>query len=240
MGGSNSCFRLFPPTERVTIERVRSLGGNLPVDQPSAPREANAAIRQTEAGWVALLRAGGKARQSAISQLYAHYGREFKGYFRRHGVRDPFPEDLLQETFVKILRSIETWSGAGSLEAWMWAIARNTLMSHFRSIARADASVALHEQDPESSDESLESLPASADPAGSNPAVADCVRRGLEGFAAAFAEYAHVLERMVVDGWSYDEVAAYRQCSQGAAREYLSQCRKRVWQHIGHCYGATS
>jgi len=164
MGGSNSCFRLFPPTERVTIERVRSLGGNLPVDQPSAPREANAAIRQTEAGWVALLRAGGKARQSAISQLYAHYGREFKGYFRRHGVRDPFPEDLLQETFVKILRSIETWSGAGSLEAWMWAIARNTLMSHFRSIARADASVALHEQDPESSDESFESRPASADP----------------------------------------------------------------------------
>jgi RNA polymerase sigma-70 factor (ECF subfamily) len=182
---------------------------------------------------VALLRADGKPRQSAIAQLYGRYGREFKGYFRRHGAGDAAAEDLLQETFIKVLRAIDTWSGAGTLEAWLWTIARNTLLSSLRS--ESAAPMARTSLDDDDAPAQAEAASLFAAPSG-DPADADCVKRGLAAFSARFAEYAHVLERVAIDGWGYDELAQFRGCNAGAAREYLSQCRKRVWQYIGHCY----
>ena len=196
---------------------------------PPAPRAAGAAA--ADGALVALLRSDGKPRQAAVTQLYARYAREFKGYFRRHGAGDAQAEDLLQETFVKVIRSIDSWSGSGTLEAWLWTIARNTLLSQLRS-ARSEVSLDAGEDD----DDGGSALVGRLAGADSDPADTDCVKRGLAAFSAKFAEYAHVLERVVVDDWGYDELAQYRGCGAGAAREYLSQCRKRLWQFVGHCY----
>lgn len=185
-----------------------------------------------DASLVALLRADGKPRQAGITQLYARYGREFRGYFRRHGAAEADAEDLLQETFIKVIRAIDTWNGTGALEAWLWTIARNTLTSQLRS-AGGRPTTSLDDVEAEAS-EVLVSRHAST--AVSDPADADCVARGLQAFASKFAEYAHVLERVALDDWGYDELSQYRGCSEGAAREYLSQCRKRLWQFIKHCY----
>lgn len=201
--------------------------------------EANdAATRaRADASLIALLRLDGKPRQSAITQLYGKHGREFKSYFRHHGASNAQAEDLLQETFIKVIRSVASWSGAGTLEAWLWAVARNTLLSQLRSDAPARATVSLDEESPEVAD-SIVSREAIVS---SDPADADCVKRGLTAFTEQFAEYAHVLERVAVDDWGYEELAQFRDCSAGAAREYLSQCRKRLWAFIRHCYqvGAT-
>lgn len=203
--------------------------------RPAAAATADAAARQrADASLMALLRADGAPRQAAVAQLYAKYGREFRGYFRRHGASDAQADDLLQETFIKVIRSLDGYSGSGTLEAWLWTIARNTLISERRSEAADKASVSIDAQPPEALDR-MTSQHASAE---SDPADADCVTRGLTAFSRKFAEYAHVLERVAVDDWGYDELASYRGCSAGAAREYLSQCRKRVWEFIGHCYQA--
>ncbi|MBK1611865.1 hypothetical protein CKO44_00070 [Rubrivivax gelatinosus] len=181
---------------------------------------------------VAQIRAGGAARRCAVGDLYRRYGRKFKGYFRRHGAGPAQAEDLLQETFVKVLRGIDDWSGEGSLEAWLWAVARNTLVGSLRSERGDRATVSLDAGDETASGHPLEQ----ARSASGDPADADCVARGLASFAARFAEAAHVLERIVLDGWGVNELAQYRASAPGAAREYLSQCRKRLWSFIGHCY----
>lgn len=189
-----------------------------------------------DASLVALLRSDGKPRQAAIGQLYARYARDFKGYFRRHGARDAQVEDLLQETFIKVLRSIDSWQGSGTLEAWLWTIARNTLYSALRS-ERGDEAISLDDEGGDGGErEAGATLATRIAGSDSNPADTDCVRRGLAGFSQKFAEYAHVLERVVIDDWGYDELAQYRGCAPGAAREYLSQCRKRLWQFVGHCF----
>lgn len=173
---------------------------------------------------IALLRAGGAPRQAAVAQLYSKYGRDFKRYFRRHGVAEAQAEDLLQETFIKVIRSIDQWQGIGTMEAWLWKVARNTLLSD----RRRPAGVSLDDFPDE---ETLRH-----DAAAGDPAAADCVSRGLSAFSEKFAEYGHVLERVALDGWGYAELAEYRGSTLGAAREYLSQCRKRLWQFIAHCY----
>lgn len=203
------------------------LAGPLQAAPPARPGAAAA-----DASLIALLRADGKPRQAAISQLYARYARDFKGYFRRHGAAEPQAEDLLQETFIKVIRALGSWSGAGTLEAWLWTIARNTLLSQQRS----DGSRPTVSIDAQEAEVGEAIVSEHAGDASGDPADADCVKRGLVAFSDKHAEYAHVLERVAVDDWGYDELAQYRGCSAGAAREYLSQCRKRLWQFVGHCY----
>lgn len=192
------------------------------------PTAAAADRSRQDANLATLLRAGGSGRQTAVTRLYERYGHEFKRYFRRHGASDAQSQDLLQETFVKILRSIDGWSGAGTLEAWLWSVARTTMISEFR--APGGDEVSLDAQAPETAEGLINRHGAAGD-----PAAADCVRRGLEAFAARFPEQATLLERVAVDGWGYEELAAFRGCALGAAREFLSQCRKRLWDYIGHC-----
>jgi hypothetical protein len=48
----------------------------------------------------------------------------FQGVFPPSRSERGAGQDLLQETFVKVLRSIDSWSGAGAFEAWLWTIAR--------------------------------------------------------------------------------------------------------------------
>lgn len=206
-------------------------------DLSSNPALAAEAARRSAAdsSLIALLRTDGKPRQAAITQLYGRYAREFKAYFRRHGAAESQCEDLLQETFIKVIRSLDSWQGSGTLEAWLWTIARNTLYSALRA-DRGEISLDADGSDADGEPDAGATLAARLAGSDSNPADTDCVKRGLAAFSQKFAEYAHVLERVVVDDWGYDELAQYRGCGAGAAREYLSQCRKRLWQFVGHCY----
>lgn len=176
-----------------------------------------------------LLRAGGRSRQAGVSKIYERYGSTFKHYFRRHGLTAEAAEDLLQETFVKVLRQIDSYQGTGNFEAWLWAVARNTLMSELRS------------RKPEESLDALDSpvaesiVSARSDSAPSDPRLADCLGRAFTRFTAKFPEYAQVLTRVVLDGWGYEELSVFRKSSNGAAREYLSQCRKRLDEFTRPC-----
>jgi RNA polymerase sigma factor (sigma-70 family) len=179
----------------------------------------------------ARLGVGPVARQRAIAQLYQRYGKPFCRYFRRHGLSAEAAEDVMQETFVRVLRSFESFRGEGSLEAWLWTIARNTLMSHMRSVS---PTMSLDDQDPDTLDVRGSAFAG----APSRPAQADCVRRGFERYQRVAPDCADAITRVVVDGWTYDDLAQWRQSSNGATREYLSQCRKRLAELMQPCFDA--
>lgn len=190
---------------------------------------ASASAARHDANWLTLLRAGGHARQGAIKGLYEKYGHHFKQFFRRHRLSLETAEDLLQETFVRIVTGLESYRSEGTFEGWIWAIARNTLMSHLRE-RKADVSLdamATHE---------AQELLTESQPSGSNPAAADCVKRSFERYMKAQPECAETLVRVVVDGWGYTELAQFRQSTYGATREYLSQCRKRLMEFVQPCF----
>ncbi len=50
----------------------------------------------------------------------------------RGGVSGDEAKDVLQETFVKIVRSADSFSGDGTAKAWIWQVARNCLIDHQR------------------------------------------------------------------------------------------------------------
>jgi RNA polymerase sigma-70 factor (ECF subfamily) len=75
----------------------------------------------------------GKDRE-AFSALYDKYAAALFGFISRIVRSNHVAEDLLQDVFVKIWRTIDSYEPArGALFTWMVSIARNTCIDHLRS-----------------------------------------------------------------------------------------------------------
>jgi RNA polymerase sigma factor (sigma-70 family) len=84
-----------------------------------------------EDGLVKGLQAG---NQHAVEELYNKYASSLMGIITRIVKSDEVAEDVLQETFVKIWKSIEKYDSAkGRLFTWMANLAKNTAIDELRS-----------------------------------------------------------------------------------------------------------
>ena len=83
-----------------------------------------------------LIRRIAKGDADAFETLHARYEQPIRRHLLRM-VRDPAAaEDLLQETFVRVWTRAETWDEHGSPQAWLFRIATNVALNHFRSERR--------------------------------------------------------------------------------------------------------
>ncbi len=173
------------------------------------------------------IRQGGQARTEGVSQLYRGYARRFLAYFMKHRVPREQAEDLAQDVFVSIVRHAESFRGETRIDAWMWAIVRNTLIDHFRR-ARPE--------DPFEEDDLVQIVEAQSDPPRDpGTGLEDCVRKAYAAFAEHHADRAEILARVAFEGWSIEDVAVVLKRTSGATREYLSQCRKKLKAFLEPC-----
>lgn len=91
----------------------------------------NAEKKTSEQGLVADLKSG---IRKAHETLYTMYAGSLYGIISRLVRRQEDAEDVLQETFIKIWRSVRSYdSEKGRLFTWMAKIARNVAMDHLKS-----------------------------------------------------------------------------------------------------------
>jgi RNA polymerase sigma-70 factor (ECF subfamily) len=79
----------------------------------------------------------------AFERLVARYEKPIWNFLRR-SVRDPATaEDLLQEVFLRLIKSAgepkAEWKGAAKLSTWLYTIARNLCVDHARRAVHRDA-----------------------------------------------------------------------------------------------------
>ena len=67
--------------------------------------------------------------QSVWSELNSDLWR----FIRRRVPDDHTADDLLQETFVRVHQNIDGLQGTDRLRGWVYRIARNVIVDHFRS-----------------------------------------------------------------------------------------------------------
>ena len=198
--------------------------------------------------------AGGARQSAALKTLYMGKGKAFGRFFLSKGLSRYDADDVLQETFLKILKSAESFRVEGKANAWMWQIARNALMDHYRQkpsettlddegwknlevvehqrrkTANTSADEANWEQ--VSSDNSVASSAAwTTDP---SRAAEECVTQGLARFALAEPDRAYAIE-LVVEGVEGNEIADRIGRTYTATRQYLTQCRKAFAPFIKDC-----
>ncbi len=67
-----------------------------------------------------------------IEELYERYKQDIYGYLLSLTRHPTLSEDLLQETFVRAISSIQKFEGRSSVKTWLFAIARNSWLEYRR------------------------------------------------------------------------------------------------------------
>lgn len=79
------------------------------------------------------LRAAAAGERQAFDAIYGHYRKPVYTLVRRLISRPAVADDLLQDVFVEILRSVGSYSGQGSFGGWVRAIAVSKCLMYLRS-----------------------------------------------------------------------------------------------------------
>lgn len=75
---------------------------------------------------------GGKPMDSVFDELYSKYHHDvFQFIFYMVKNREQ-AEDLVQEVYIRVLKSYERFEGKSSEKTWLFSIARNVTIDHFR------------------------------------------------------------------------------------------------------------
>jgi RNA polymerase sigma factor (sigma-70 family) len=92
-----------------------------------------AAGRDSQQNEQALIDAILSGEQERFDELYAHYRNRVFGFaLRRVGSRAD-ADDITQEVFLQVYRSISSYQGRASLATWIFGIAHNVTCRHYRS-----------------------------------------------------------------------------------------------------------
>ena len=107
----------------------------------------------------------------AFERLVARHEKPVWNFIRRF-VGDPTTaEDLLQEVFLRVVKSADEWRGSAKFSTWLYTIARNLTVDHARRAVHRDAT-SLDGPERSDADTSLHDRIASVAP-GADSVVAD-------------------------------------------------------------------
>lgn len=98
-----------------------------------------------EAGLDDLLRRAQRREPAALDELVTRYSQRVFGLLYRLTGRRDVAEDLLQETFLRVIRAIDEYEHVGKFEAWLFRIAANLARDRARQLGRQERPVASNE-----------------------------------------------------------------------------------------------
>lgn len=101
----------------------------------------------------------------AFDQLYEHYRLPVFNYLRRQLEQPAVVEDIFQDIWLRVIRSLKMFKTETSFSAWIFTIAHNRLVDHWRQQRDMD------------SDEILERTPDNTHPTDYQQFLRDCVAR---------------------------------------------------------------
>lgn len=160
-----------------------------------------------------LIRACLQNNRQAQEALYRqHASKMYHVCLSYTGDRDT-AKDILQESFIKVFKSIRTYDEANSLEGWIRRIVTNTAIDYYRKEKRLryfeDAGERMHES---------VSIPANQYTRLNTESVLQQVKRLPEGARLVFHMFA-------VEGYSHKEIAGKLNISEGTSKSQFNRAR---------------
>ena len=103
-----------------------------------------------EARWGELMRQAQAGEGNSYRQLFGQLKPVLTNYVMRRVKDVAKTEDIVQSILLRIHMSRDTYDPAKAFAPWMFTIARNLVIDHFRSETRYNASISLVDELPES------------------------------------------------------------------------------------------
>jgi RNA polymerase sigma-70 factor (ECF subfamily) len=137
-------------------------------------------------------------------------------------------EDLTQDAFLQVFRKLETFRGDSALSTWLYRIAVNTVLMHFRKKALKQVSL----DEPYSQDAKLvrrEYGSRDGRLAGSVDRIAltRAIKELPDGYRTIFLLHE-------VEGYEHQEIAQLLDCSVGNSKSQLHKAKLRIRELLGH------
>jgi len=92
----------------------------------------------------------GVGEMGSIDELYRQYNQELIHFLIYLGVKKEEAEDLVQEVFIRVLKTKCSFKGESSERTWLYTIAKNIAIDHFRKQKNAysfDCEIPIHIKD---------------------------------------------------------------------------------------------
>jgi RNA polymerase sigma factor (sigma-70 family) len=176
----------------------------------------------TDRDLVQAVRAGDDA---AFEELYRRYQPRIAAYVRRMARDSTRAEDIAQDAFLSALRRMRATDAEIAFKPWIFEIARNAAIDHWRRSSRAEE-VSVDADDGLRQSDRLRLI----GPAGPESVLVDKER--LEHLRGAIDELSDVHSRILVmrelEGLSYREIAERLDLSRSSVESALFRARRRL------------
>lgn len=168
-----------------------------------------------------------KGRSDAQEQLYNRYYRTMFGVCLRYSNDRDTAEDVLQEGFIKVFRSLENFSGKGSLEGWIRRIMVNTALEQYRKKGAMYALVDIEQARHHDTGHDIVSQMAEGE-------ILKLVQKLPDGYRTIFNLYA-------IEGYNHREIGEMLGISEGTSKSQFARARQQLQESIikqtGEVYG---
>src|SRR5438309_1082883 len=118
-----------------SVYRILTGSASMPADQPRGPLSASSASSQGDAIETLIQRCL-NGDQAAWDLIVRQYWRKVFNVAYKFVGRHDEAEDLTQEIFLKIFKSLDTFDRRANFQTWLISVSRNLCIDHYRSVRK--------------------------------------------------------------------------------------------------------
>lgn len=160
-----------------------------------------------------------------VEELYRSIGTDLHRFFLRRVSSSEVADELVQETFVRLLRRLETATVLKDPTAYLFRIARNLIVDHYRQSASTEVLE-------EILDEEFYTTDVDADVNGQRNTIASWLEDFIEALPLAFSETLRLAE---IERLPYARIAAGLGISVGTVKSRVSRGRRLLRDALTEC-----
>ena len=166
-----------------------------------------------------------KGDKKAFNLLVVRYQNRVAGLLTRCVARDDIP-DIVQESFIKAYRSLDSFRGESAFYTWLYRIAVNTAKNHLTSLGRRPPREDILAEDAESYEVGTQLREADTP---ENLVLSDELKRVVfETIESLPEELKRAITLRELEGLSYEEIAEEMQCPVGTVRSRIFRAREAI------------
>ncbi|MCL6531802.1 MAG: sigma-70 family RNA polymerase sigma factor [Armatimonadetes bacterium] len=173
--------------------------------------------------------------ESAFAQIVNLYADKLYNYIVRMLGNPHDAEDVLQEVFLRAYQGLPSFDGRASLSTWLFRIAHNLCIDHYRKQERRVKTVSIYQDNPDEADEGAEEweFPDTQTPdpmqAVLDRELQEVVERALESLSPKLKS---VLLLYDMEGLSYEEISQSLGIPMGTVKSRLHLARSEIQKKV--------
>ncbi|MDO4698565.1 MAG: RNA polymerase sigma factor RpoE [Pasteurellaceae bacterium] len=173
----------------------------------------------------ALVERAQQGDKKAFNLLVVRYQNRVAGLLTRYVARDDIP-DIVQESFIKAYRSLNSFRGESAFYTWLYRIAVNIAKNHLTALGRRPPKEDILAEDAESYDSGVQLREADTP---ENLVLSEELKRIVfDTIENLPDELKTAITLREIEGLSYEEIADVMQCPVGTVRSRIFRAREAI------------